>query len=162
MQAQRKTPGGPIKSLVTPPDWQFDVSVSRNFNIRENKRLEFRAEAYKVLNKLPARYDCRWKYQQRLAPLRGACCPNRRTALNTGSRMPLLDQRGGYPSIVRPGADGWSGREDASKSFQGCPKITTSSAPNKGCLRRHFLEVANAPPFQGGTFASLFASTSIA
>jgi hypothetical protein len=33
-----------------PTAWQFDMSVSRTFTIRESHSLEFRAEAYNVLN----------------------------------------------------------------------------------------------------------------
>ena len=38
---------GSIKGLGS---WQFDLSVSRTFQIREMKRLEFRAEAFNVTN----------------------------------------------------------------------------------------------------------------
>jgi hypothetical protein len=38
-------------TLVLPLAWQFDVSVSRVFRVREAQSLEFRAEAYNLLNK---------------------------------------------------------------------------------------------------------------
>ena len=37
-------------SLVGPSLWQFDVALSRAFNIRERQRFEIRAEAFNVLN----------------------------------------------------------------------------------------------------------------
>ena len=36
--------------LKLPTFWQFDVSLAREFNIREAQTLEFRVEAYNVLN----------------------------------------------------------------------------------------------------------------
>src|SRR5262249_6878524 len=37
-------------TLRLPPSWQFDVALARVFRIRETQSLEFRAEAYNVLN----------------------------------------------------------------------------------------------------------------
>jgi hypothetical protein len=37
-------------TLVLPVSWQFDLSLARLFRIRENQNIEFRAEAYNVLN----------------------------------------------------------------------------------------------------------------
>jgi hypothetical protein len=37
-------------TLVLPPQWQFDVSLARIFRVREKQSVEFRAEAYNVLN----------------------------------------------------------------------------------------------------------------
>jgi hypothetical protein len=37
--------------LALPTLWQFDVSLSRVFHVRESQSVEFRAEAYNVLNK---------------------------------------------------------------------------------------------------------------
>jgi hypothetical protein len=36
--------------LKLPPSWQFDLSLSRVFRFRESQSMEFRAEAYNVLN----------------------------------------------------------------------------------------------------------------
>jgi hypothetical protein len=35
-----------------PGFWQFDLSLSRTFQVREMQKVEFRAEAFNVLNKL--------------------------------------------------------------------------------------------------------------
>jgi len=37
-------------TLKLPLAWQFDVSLARVFRVRENQSMEFRAEAYNVLN----------------------------------------------------------------------------------------------------------------
>jgi hypothetical protein len=37
-------------SLVGPPAWSFDLSLSRAFRFREDQRVEFRAEAFNVTN----------------------------------------------------------------------------------------------------------------
>ena len=37
-------------SVIGPPTWSFDMSLSRAFQIREQNRLEFRAEAFNVTN----------------------------------------------------------------------------------------------------------------
>jgi hypothetical protein len=37
-------------NLRLPLAWQFDMSVARTFNVREAQSIEFRAEAYNVLN----------------------------------------------------------------------------------------------------------------
>ncbi|PYS06976.1 MAG: hypothetical protein DMG17_31505 [Acidobacteria bacterium] len=37
-------------TLRLPLAWQFDMAVSRVFRFRESQRMEFRAEAYNVLN----------------------------------------------------------------------------------------------------------------
>jgi len=37
-------------NILGPSTWQFDVSVSRAFQVREGQRVEFRAEAYNVPN----------------------------------------------------------------------------------------------------------------
>jgi hypothetical protein len=41
-------------TLLLPLAWQFDMSVSRVFRVREAHTLEFRAEAYNLLNKFRA------------------------------------------------------------------------------------------------------------
>jgi hypothetical protein len=48
-------------TLRLPYEWQFDVSLSRTFRFREGHGLEFRAEAYNVLNSFrPGRIDNNW------------------------------------------------------------------------------------------------------
>ncbi len=37
-------------SVVGPPQWSFDVALSRAFRLRETQRLEFRAEAFNLTN----------------------------------------------------------------------------------------------------------------
>jgi len=37
-------------NLVGPPRWSFDVSLSREFRVNESQRVEFRTEAFNVLN----------------------------------------------------------------------------------------------------------------
>jgi hypothetical protein len=37
-------------NLKLPRDWQFDLALARIFRVREGQSLEFRAEAYNVLN----------------------------------------------------------------------------------------------------------------
>ncbi len=37
-------------TLTLPPIWQFDVAVSRVFHVRENQSVEFRTEAFNVVN----------------------------------------------------------------------------------------------------------------
>src|SRR5207248_131952 len=37
-------------NIQGPPTWTFDVALLRAFRLQENKRLEFRAEAYNVTN----------------------------------------------------------------------------------------------------------------
>jgi hypothetical protein len=39
-------------SIRGPMTWQFDTSFSRTFQLRETKKLEFRAEAFNLLNKM--------------------------------------------------------------------------------------------------------------
>jgi len=39
-------------SIAGPGTWQFDMAVSRTFQIRESKTMEFRAEAFNVTNSL--------------------------------------------------------------------------------------------------------------
>ncbi len=50
-QPEAGTYGNSGRDVLDLPTWfQFDVSLARTFNIRENQTLEFRAEAYNVLN----------------------------------------------------------------------------------------------------------------
>ena len=37
-------------SLRGPGSWQFDAALSKEFRFRETQKLEFRAEAYNILN----------------------------------------------------------------------------------------------------------------
>src|SRR6185295_2967162 len=37
-------------SIEGPSTWQFDAALSRTFQVRENKKIEFRAEAFNVTN----------------------------------------------------------------------------------------------------------------
>ena len=37
-------------TLKLPTDWQFNVALSRAFHVRESQSVEFRAEAFNVLN----------------------------------------------------------------------------------------------------------------
>jgi len=37
-------------TLTLPPTWQFDLSLSRAFKVRETQSVEFRAEAFNVMN----------------------------------------------------------------------------------------------------------------
>jgi hypothetical protein len=39
-------------SIRGPMTWQFDTSLSRTFQLRESKKIEFRAEAFNLLNKM--------------------------------------------------------------------------------------------------------------
>jgi len=39
-------------NLLGPNFWQFDMALSRVFRVRENQTLEFRAEAFNVINGL--------------------------------------------------------------------------------------------------------------
>ena len=41
-------------NLRLPLVWQFDVSVARTFRFKETQNLEFRAEAYNILNSFRA------------------------------------------------------------------------------------------------------------
>ena len=40
------------RNIKGPAFWGLDLSLSRSFQVRENQRLEFRAEAYNVTNSL--------------------------------------------------------------------------------------------------------------
>ena len=43
-------PNQGISALRGPSTWQFDAALSRTFQVRESKRIEFRAEAFNVTN----------------------------------------------------------------------------------------------------------------
>ena len=45
----------PPNSVVGPPTWTFDISLSRAFAFKESQRIEFRAEAFNVMNSLRPR-----------------------------------------------------------------------------------------------------------
>ncbi len=61
--------------LRLPYEWQFDVSLARSFRFRERHSLEFRAEAYNLLNSFrPGKIDSNWS-SRNFGKIRTALAP---------------------------------------------------------------------------------------
>jgi len=40
------------RNILAPPNWQFDMALTRSFQVREAQKMEIRAEAFNVTNSL--------------------------------------------------------------------------------------------------------------
>ena len=74
-----------------PGMWQFDVALSRIFAVRENQSIEFRAEAYNVVNHFQPASP---------APLSGAPAPTVGTNINSANTFGLI-RTAADPRIVQ-------------------------------------------------------------
>ena len=78
-------------NVVGPGVWQFDLALSRVFNFRENQRLEFRAEAYNIMNHFQP---------STVAPLSGGAAPVVTTNINTTNTFGQI-RTAGDPRILQ-------------------------------------------------------------
>jgi hypothetical protein len=78
-------------NIVGPGVWQFDAALSRVFNVRENQRLEFRAEAYNIMNHFQP---------STAAPLSGGAAPVVTTNINTTNTFGQI-RTAGDPRILQ-------------------------------------------------------------